>query len=50
LWSLNASINGSDESLKKWKASLGITDEVIASDPNDPRKARTRVLLGLDKD
>jgi hypothetical protein len=28
----------SDESLKKWKASLGITDEIIPSDPNDPRR------------
>lgn len=30
----------SDESLKKWKASLGITDEIIPSDPNDPRRVR----------
>jgi hypothetical protein len=30
----------SDESLKKWKASLGITGETIPSDPNDPRKVR----------
>jgi hypothetical protein len=30
----------SDESLKKWKASLGISDEIILSDPSDPRKAR----------
>ena len=35
----------SDESLKRWKESLGLSGDVVPSDPNDPRKVRKKIQM-----